>query len=195
MKSTFTLFQSHLDLAHAYWEKLILPKDIIVDATCGNGQDTLFLAKLCYEGNLYAFDIQAKAIELSRSYLAEHLDEKTFKNIQFFNQCHSNFPQEITLGTVKLIVYNLGYLPGQGNKSLTTLVETTFASIQKAMDLLISGGAICLTLYPGHEEGEKELIFLHNWVQSLDAKKWNCCLHQWPNRKKSPQLLLLQKAI
>ncbi|WP_251352715.1 methyltransferase domain-containing protein, partial [Staphylococcus aureus] len=33
-------------------------KSIVVDATCGNGNDTLFLAEQVSEGHVYGFDIQ-----------------------------------------------------------------------------------------------------------------------------------------
>ncbi|MCE2982425.1 MAG: rRNA methyltransferase, partial [Parachlamydia sp.] len=61
MHARYPLFQSHLDLAHAYWDKLIRPGHIVIDATCGNGHDTLKLC-LCVSptgqetGKVFAFD-------------------------------------------------------------------------------------------------------------------------------------------
>ena len=62
-ESKISPFQSHLDLAHTYWKSLVQAGDTVIDATCGNGQDTLFLAKLCLndqQGLLYAIDILPK---------------------------------------------------------------------------------------------------------------------------------------
>ena len=57
--------------------------------------------------------------------------------------------------TPKLIVYNLGYLPGS-DKLLTTKTSSTLLSVEKALSLIAPNGAISITCYPGHEEGKKE---------------------------------------
>lgn len=36
---------------------------IVIDATCGNGFDTLFLAQHVPKGHVYGFDIQQQAID------------------------------------------------------------------------------------------------------------------------------------
>ena len=69
----FPLFQSPIDLAHQYWRQLLKPGDHAIDATCGNGKDTLTLAELLFshslEGTLIGMDIQAEAIERTRALL------------------------------------------------------------------------------------------------------------------------------
>ena len=45
-----------LEMAHDFLREVITDQDTVVDATMGNGHDTLFLAKLAKE--VYAFDIQ-----------------------------------------------------------------------------------------------------------------------------------------
>lgn len=198
MKSKFPLFQSHLDLAHTYWQSLLRVGDIAIDATCGNGQDTLLLAQLCLndlQGLIYAIDILPKAVELSKVHLQNNLNEKSFQRIHWHVRCHSQFPQEIATESVKLIVYNLGYLPGGGNKNLTTQVETTLQSLKQALQLIQPGGAVSMTLYPGHSEGEKEEHEILKFVKELSPFSWNCCHHRWLNRAKSPSLLLIQKQL
>lgn len=198
MKSTFPLFQSHLDLAHSYWKALVQKGDIVIDATCGNGQDTLILAQLCLSedrGKLYAVDILEKAIKHSKHYLLQNLQPQIVDKIDFIQECHSAFPETISAESVKLIVYNLGYLPGGGDKTKTTKVETTLESLKLSLKLVQNGGAISLTLYPGHEEGAKEETHLLDFVQTLEPTEWNCCYQQWLNRKKSPALLFLQKKL
>ena len=44
--------------------------DVVVDATCGNGYDTLRLAQLS-PAKLYAFDIQQEAVDATRKRLRE----------------------------------------------------------------------------------------------------------------------------
>lgn len=196
MRTQYPLFQSHLDLAHHYWQLLLSPGDIAIDATCGNGHDTLKLAQLILQpeaGKLYACDIQAPAIETTRHYLLSHLSPQQFNRTEFILGCHSQFPPSIQSGVVKLVVYNLGYLPGS-IKEFTTLVATTLKSIEQAQELLMPGGAISITCYPGHPEGAAEEEALLAYVSQLSPMEWSCCHHRWLNRRQSPSLLLLQKA-
>ncbi len=196
-RSNFNLFQSHLDLAHSYWHKIVNPGDVVIDATCGNGQDTLLLCRLALtesEGSLYAIDIQPKAIKQTQAFLTEHLSAPLLNRIHYQQSCHSVFPSSITPESVSLIAYNLGYLPGN-NKQLTTMTETTLHSLNRALSLVKPGGAISLTCYPGHTEGSHEQEAIVNFATNLLPAEWSCCHHVWLNRKKSPSLLLLQKAI
>lgn len=193
--STFPLFQSHLDLSHSYWERLILKGDIVIDATCGNGHDTLKLASLALmetNGQIWGFDIQQQALDNTRKLLEEELPPSYLKHIFLRNESHRTFPPEITEESVRLIVYNLGYLPG-GNKSNTTKVESTLESLSNAKKLISSGGAISITCYPGHEEGAREQEAIVDAIAKWPPRAWNCTTHQWPNRRQAPTLLLIQR--
>jgi len=196
MYQSFFLFQTPLDLAHAYWSQLVQPGDIVVDATCGKGKDTLILCQLALsspQGCVYGLDIQSQALIATQHYLAHHHFLMGHPQIIVEQRCHSLFPDSIKPQTVKLIVYNLGYLPG-ADKSQTTQVETTLASLTKAQELLMPGGAISITCYPGHAEGAREQEALLKIVSQWPSRQWSCCHHQWLNRQHSPSLLLLQKS-
>lgn len=192
----FPLFQTHLDLAHAYWNRLVQHGDIVVDATCGNGHDTLLLAELALakdKGMVYGLDIQHAAITKTSQLIENHLPSQYLSRVKLLGQCHSTFPSEIEKESVKLIVYNLGYLPGS-DKSITTMLTTTLQSLSSALDLLCSGGCISLTAYPGHTEGAHEEQALLRLLEGLDKQLWSCCHHRWVNRKAtSPSLFLIQK--
>lgn len=175
---------AHIDLAHQYWARLIQPGDTVIDATCGNGHDTLALAKLPV-GKIFAIDLQPEAIRSTRTRLKGH-------SVTYIEGCHSTFPEEIGRDTVRLIVYNLGYLPG-GDKTKTTMTQTTLESIKNAQELIMNGGAISITCYPGHPEGKREEEAILEYVESLDPALWSCWHHRWINRYASPSLLLLQK--
>jgi predicted methyltransferase len=197
LRSNFTLFQSHLDLAHSYWHKSVHPGDIVIDATCGNGQDTLVLCNLALTeltGNVYAIDIQPQAIIQTQAFLTENLSSALYKRVEFQQSCHSVFPESIRPESVTLIAYNLGYLPGN-NKNLTTMTKTTLQSLECALQLVKPGGIISLTCYPGHIEGSHEQEAIINFAVNLLPREWSCCHHVWLNRKKSPSLLILQKAL
>jgi len=196
MRQDFPLFQSHIDLAHTYWKKILRPYDHAIDATCGNGKDTLVLANLLIsnsqESILIGIDIQSEAITRTRTLLASHLSEKQRDRVFLFHQSHTQFPALAYNVPIRLIVYNFGYLPG-GDKSVTTLSKTSIQSFQAALPLIMPGGAISATCYPGHNEGGNEQNALLSFVQALDPSQWCVTWHTWPNRMLSPTLLFLQK--
>lgn len=191
----FPLFQSHLDLAHSYWERLVRKGDRVIDATCGNGHDTLKLAQLALsesEGHVWGFDIQELALASTHALLQGSLAKPSLERVTLLQESHATFPKEIAHESIKLIVYNLGYLPG-GDKKLTTRVASTAASLDQAQAIIQPGGAICITCYPGHPEGALEQQRLLGIVQEWPARTWSCSFHQWINRRQSPALLLIQK--
>jgi SAM-dependent methyltransferase len=169
----------HLDQAHLYWKNLLKPSDRVIDATCGNGKDSLRLAELVPEGHVYALDIQEIALRKAKELIP-------YSNISYLLQSHTILPT----GDFKLIVYNLGYLPG-GNKDLTTLSSSTLESLEKAAQLITIGGALSITCYPGHPEGSREEEAVQRWVQRLDSKNWLIAHHFW--REKSPSLFFIVK--
>lgn len=197
MTNELLSIQSHLKLAHAYWSDLLVAGDNVIDATCGKGNDTLALCKLVLDengGNVYSFDIQKEALTAARELLETHLNEPFLSRVHLINSCHSSFnmiPNEI-LNQVKLIVYNLGYLPG-GDKTKTTLEKSTLESVQAACRLVACGGLISITCYPGHPAGAIEEKALLELAETLPRREWNCIHHRWINRKAAPSLLLLQK--
>ncbi len=184
MRRNFSLFNSHLDLVKKYWSELVSTESIVIDATCGNGHDTHYLASLCPK-KILSFDIQKEALQKAKELTGEK------DGILFLQQSHANLEPFAAKGEVTLIVYNLGYLPG-GNKNVTTKVDTTLASVKSALALLQKGGAICITCYPGHEEGKREEEALLSLCKELPPLAWNVCYSQFLNRNLSPSVLLLQ---
>lgn len=60
------------------WRRVLRPGDTVIDATCGNGHDTLELARMvCTDeglGYVYAFDVQEDALANSAYLLDKRLD-------------------------------------------------------------------------------------------------------------------------
>jgi methylase of polypeptide subunit release factors len=183
------LMKPHLAYAQAYWQKWVAPGDLVIDATVGNGHDSFFLAQLLKgQGSLTGYDIQPQAIESAKKRL-EELPFLLRRNISLKLQSHVHFEEK----NAKLIVYNLGYLPG-GNKTVTTLSDTTLQSLQKALLTLSADGAVSITCYPGHEEGRKEEAAIMEFLKMLPATQWSVCIHQWINRSLAPSLIWLHRA-
>lgn len=174
-----------LKLGHAIWSHHLKKGGRAVDATCGNGHDTLFLAKLNLS-HLYVFDIQEKALFATQEKVG------TRQNISYHLGCHSLF--EGVEPPIDLIVYNLGYLPG-GDKSVTTRAETTVQSIEKGLSFLSSKGLMSLTLYPGHPEGKREEEALLELSSLFLPKNFQVSHHRILNRLSAPSLLLIRKNI
>lgn len=188
------MHRPHLELARYYWTEAMILGGIAIDATCGNGQDTLKICQLALnspEGHVYALDIQPEALDTTRLLLSQHLSEEKMRRVSLLQQCHSSFPSTLKPQSIRLIVYNLGYLP-RGNKTLTTQTSTTLESLAKGLQLIQPGGMISLMCYPGHDEGAREEEALLKAVEPLSRSEWTCLHHRWINRQRGPSLLLLQ---
>ncbi len=186
----------HLQLAHKYWEKHLKQGDSALDATCGNGKDTLKLAQLVgIEGCIIGLDIQEEAIAKTRAHLKAHLSPEHYKKIFLFLQSHAEQPPIAYKTPPKLIVYNLGYLPG-GDKSRTTVMESTVESLKKSLSILSPDGMISLTCYPGHKEGAREQEALLPLLYQLNSLEWKIDSHFPPEeRPLSPSLHIVKKLI
>jgi hypothetical protein len=193
MNRHFSLFHSHIDLAHHYWEKLLQSGGWTIDATCGNGNDTLKLAELLRDkqGGVIGIDVQQEAINKTKELLQLHLSSGEQVRVHLYCQSHSCFPPIAKENSIRLIVYNLGYLP-KGNKQMTTLASSTLESVNQAMSLIVPGGAVSITCYPGHEEGKREEEALLKELSNLCPTTWNVCYHTFPNRSMAPTLFILQ---
>ncbi len=178
-----------LQLSHHYWTLLLSPADIVIDATCGNGKDTLKLAQLVPEGLVLSIDIQKQALDETADLLKKSLESDSIKRIFLIHQSHEEFPP---LYPVKLIAYNLGYLP-KGDKSITTLTSVTLKSVARALDHICEGGAVSIVCYPGHVEGAVEEKSLVAFAEQLSPERFTVFYHQHINRKSSPSFLWIVK--
>ena len=126
--------------------------EVAVDFTMGNGNDTLFLSKTVGEsGRVYAFDIQPEALKSTEARLKENGAPENYTLICASHHRVKEFVKE----PIKAGMFNLGYLPGVGNKELTTKRETTMQAVEAAIDLLLPDGVLIVAIYPGHEEGSQ----------------------------------------
>lgn len=159
----------------------------VVDATAGNGNDTLFLAKNTPENAvIWAFDIQEAALERTRQLLAAHRLAGKLKTVQ---DCHSNLDKYVQ-GPVDVIMFNLGYLPG-GSHQLTTNSDTTVQALTQALKLLATGGLMTVTAYPGHEAGQIEHQAVRDYLAELPQQAYTVACWQMVNQKNNPPLLYI----
>ena len=162
----------------------------VIDATCGNGHDTLALAQM-NPAKLYAFDIQEDAIRATTALLEANSYHKSIADGRFILQCATHEEMDAYVSRpVKAVLFNLGYLPG-GDKEITTKAASTLNAVQTAMELLEPDGVICITMYSGHATGKEEKAALLNFTRTLDAKRWHTAYISMPNQKHDPPEILL----
>lgn len=182
-------FNSAVSLVHDFLQVIVEPGDVIIDATCGNGRDALFIAKLLKgKGSLSLYDVQEKAIHNADILLSENLSQEEYSIVTFYHRSHVCFFEN----AVDLIIYNLGYLPG-GDCCCTTLADTTLESLQYATGILKSKGYIIVTCYPGHKEGEKEERAVEDFVRQLSSKQWTVVHHRFMNRIQAPSIFCISR--
>lgn len=159
---------------------------LAVDMTAGNGNDSFFIIDELNPKKLVAFDIQKSAKENTESLLGPR------DNFTFILDSHENIDSYIK-EPIDLAIYNLGYLPN-GDKSITTLSESTLLSLKKFLTLLRKGGKVCLSLYPGHDQGRIEAEKIETFIKSLPPKDYAILKLNFPNKGTSaPYIIIIEK--
>mgnify|MGYP005778708009 CR=1 FL=1 len=178
-----------VEISRLFMELSVKAGDAVIDATCGNGQDTLALSRLVGDcGRVYAFDRQLKAIENTKALLLANGRE----NVRLFAASHEKM-EEYVKEPVALVVFNLGYLPG-GDKALVTKPETTLPAVQSAARLLRGGGLLLICAYLGHPGGQEEFDCLQNALESWSGKAYNVLEMKHRNRRAdAPRVLVVEK--
>lgn len=180
-------FIQGVEFSHFLLEKSIKKGSLVIDATAGNGKDTLFLAKLVGEkGKVLAFDIQAKAIAKTKELLDKN---KLSYQVELYQSGHEKMALYLDKRKVDAILFNLGYLPG-GDKNIITQAKTTLVAVKTGLEHLTKGGLIVLVVYPGHKGGQEELKALLSYVKELNQQEYNVLHYYFPNQKKSPPELI-----
>ena len=141
---------------------------LAVDATVGNGHDTLFLAAAVgAAGHVYGFDIQPEALDKTCTRLTEHglLDRVTLTLAG-----HQDMAEELpadTHGAITAVMFNLGYLPGS-DKQRITRPESSVRAMASAIRLLARDGIMTVLAYRGHGGGREEYEAVLQWLGSVD---------------------------
>lgn len=156
---------------------------VIIDATLGNGNDSLKLAQLFPRASIFSFDIQMDAIIRSK----ELFDLHQVENITTFLDSHENIDKHV-VSLIDLVVFNLGYLP-RGDKSIHTNAKSTIRAIKNIMPSIKKKGSIFITAYPGSIKGNIEMIELNAFLEDVDQKSWNISKIEFINQVNQPPVL------
>ncbi|HBT20455.1 MAG TPA: 16S rRNA (cytosine(1402)-N(4))-methyltransferase [Peptococcaceae bacterium] len=184
------LFKNAVELSHKIVSCAVEEGDTVVDATAGNGWDTVFLAELVSErGKVYSFDIQEQALKNTEQKLKER---NLIQRVRLIKDGHENMKEYIS-EEVKAVMFNLGYLPGYDHTCITR-PSTTVKALASALSLLKKGGLISIVIYTGHEGGIEESRAVLEFISQLPQNEWDVVTINFPNRKNySPYLAAVQK--
>ncbi len=131
-------------------------RDVAIDATLGNGYDTLFLCE--HYKKVIGIDIQELAIKRSREKLKDR------ENVSIYLDDFNNIDK---YGHANLIIFNLGFLPGS-NKRIKTQDYTSDMAVLKAYSIL--DGLLLVACYVQHDGGYNEYEKLINALESNNIR-------------------------
>jgi predicted methyltransferase len=167
---------SLIQRAHQAILAVVSEGDTVIDATVGNGHDTLFLAQLVgSSGRVYGFDIQQQALDET---LARLEGAGVAERVILYHAGHELIAMllpESLRGEVRAAMFNLGYLPG-GEKWRTTTPSTTLTALSVVLELLAPGGCISVIAYTGHPGGREEAEAVKSWASAMPADLFRVAL-------------------
>jgi tRNA A58 N-methylase Trm61 len=179
------------ELAHTILHDAIREGDRVIDATAGNGHDTVFLAECVgAAGKVLAYDLQEQALEIARRTVAA---AGFSERVEFHLTSHARMAEHAERGSVAVVMFNLGYLPGDDH-AFTTRAEETLAALDSAAELLHTGGVLTVVCYPGHPEGAREGARVEEWAHARTEEGWRVAKYAMLGTlRPAPFLLIARK--
>ena len=180
------MLKNAVELSHFYLKDYVKEGAFVVDATCGNGGDTAFLAKLVGDsGKVLGFDIQQEAIKNTNIRLE---NEGLSHRVQLVLDGHEHMENYLLDNLADAFLFNLGYLP-KGDHSLHTKPDTTILAIETALQHLKQEGIIAISIYHGGDSGYEERDQLLSFLKTLDKHTYNVIIHEYTNKPNDPPIL------
>lgn len=179
---------SILDAAHSIVGQAVRSDDLVIDATVGNGHDTLFLLReIGAKGRVVGFDVQQEALDATRERVQRQASA-AMDRLRLVHDGHEAMSSHLDDETLGAVMFNLGYLPGDDH-SIITEPETTCTALNASANLLRSGGVITIVAYSGHAGGEEELQAVEAWVASLPQDEFRALSYRFINQTNDPPRL------
>lgn len=182
-------FMTGVEFSHDLFKQHLNPGAYVIDATVGNGYDTVFLAELVGEtGKVVGFDIQKKAITNTRIRLTK---AGLLHIVELYQTGHENMILHLKKQPDG-ILFNLGYLPGS-DKEIKTQEKSTLTAVKTGLQLLKSKGIMVLVIYTGHQGGKEEEKALIEFTAGLKQEEFNVLLYSFLNQNNEPAKVLAIK--
>ncbi|KAI7843363.1 hypothetical protein COHA_003059 [Chlorella ohadii] len=180
-------------IAQDLWGQVLRQGDVCVDATCGNGHDTAFLAKAVGRGGtVHAFDVQQQAIDATQQAVAGSVPGDEAPALHLHLRSHAEMRQVVADHSARVVVFNLGYLPGSDKETITQR-SSTLAAVEAACQVLQPGGLCSILCYTGHPGGVEEYEAVKAAAGALPTSAWVTSEVRLLNRPSAPVLLLVWK--
>lgn len=184
-------FPSVLSQAQQLVRDTLRAGEAAIDATAGNGVDTLFLARIVGpRGKVFAFDIQQEALDSARRRFAREQADDTM--VEWLLCSHAEMREAVPAawhGRIGAVMFNLGFLPG-GNPAVITRKESTLAALEAGARLLRPGGVLVCVVYPGHPGGAEEAAAVEEWARNLPPGEFQTMKVQFLNPAQPPPYLI-----
>ena len=179
-----------VEFQHHLWLDALVTARTIVDITCGNGHDTVYLLSHCHENShVYAIDIQEVAILRTKEKLLKELPQ-AMKQVELILGSHDSVLETLPVSTIDLMVANLGYLPNADHQIMTQSTSTIKA-VSKGLAKLSVNGLCTIVAYPGTETGRKEAEDLEEYIASMNQKEFHCSTWRPLNQANQPPILYI----
>ena len=177
-------------IAHQYLQSVLRAGDLAIDATSGNGHDSVACAE-CIQpgGQLHYIDCQTRAITATEERLAQIKGLQCRLVPHLGDHTHVLASLQVRFaGQAKAIIFNLGYLPG-GNKSIQTQPLNTQRALDAAQQLLHPKGILLVTAYRGHTGGLEEAACVAQWMKQAIQQGAQASYHSPENTRTIPPQL------
>lgn len=183
----FYMLKGIIPFAHQILRDTIKEGNIVIDATCGNGNDTLFLSKLVgNSGKVFAFDIQQQAIETTRTLLAKN----NCLNVELIHDSHAKINTYIDVQQpIAGAIFNLGYLP-RSDKKIITKSDSTISAIESITQQMKKNAIMAIVVYHGHDGGKEEKDAVIDFTSNLDQNQFAVLTYQFINQKNNPPFVI-----
>jgi hypothetical protein len=94
--------------------------------------------------------------------------------------------------SVAVVMFNLGYLPGEDH-ALATEADETLRALDAAACVLKSGGLISVVCYPGHAQGADESACVERWMNDRPIDGWRVAKYAMVGTKAPAPFLMIAR--
>ena len=169
---------SAVQLCHDFLRMRLAPGGLYIDATCGNGHDTLFLCQLAGEhGQVLGLDIQPQAVANTNT----RLQNAGFGAVgRAVLHDHADLAALVQPGTADCVLFNFGWLPG-AEHAVHSTAEGSLPALRSALAALKSGGVLAAVLYSGKIIGDGEKQAALAFFRSLPLTQYTVLVCEFAN--------------
>ena len=169
---------SAVTLCHEFLRTHCPAGGLYLDATCGNGHDTLFLCRLAGDtGRVLGLDIQPQAVANTN----KRLQDAGFGAVgRAVLHDHADLGALVQPGTADCVLFNFGWLPG-AEHAVHSTAEGSLPALRSALTALKPGGVLAAVLYSGKIIGDGEKQAALAFFRSLPLTQYTVLVCEFAN--------------